>query len=330
LRDPGTGRRWIHLGAALAGPHGRRAFRWVRPHGITISMSTLTKRRVRKYAKRLADHPRAAFTAPVARSTHAVAVRRMTRSAVDPPQNVLVCCVYRAANVPIVSQLLEQPLSRGWDVRLWGLDRVDPDLAAHTVGTGPGAKFPLLNELVNRAELGRYDWLVVADDDLVFRRGSIEDLLVMAELAGLDLVQPAHTELSHRAHAISVRRPLALARRTTFVEIGPVFAVRRPWISKVVPFPEEHFMGWGLELDWYDLERAGARLGIVDAVSIRHLQPVGAGYAKGEQLERLLTLLDQRSLGSLADIQRTVSVWRPWQVAPPWTSSSRMGREARW
>ena len=65
---------------------------------------------------------------------------------------------------------------------------------------------------------------------------------------------------------------ISAARRTTFVEIGPIFAFRRAWTPRILPFPAAHTMGWGLELDWFDLERSGARLGIVDAVPIRQIE----------------------------------------------------------
>jgi hypothetical protein len=109
-----------------------------------------------------------------------------------------------------------------------------------------------------------------------------------------------------------------VARRTTFVEIGPLFAARKPWGTEVVPFPDEHSMGWGLELDWFDLEARGARLGIVDAVPVRHLAPVGVGYAKQEQLQRLRELLRARGLASLSEVQRELATWRPWHRHPPW------------
>jgi hypothetical protein len=231
---------------------------------------------------------------------------------------VLVLGVYRAVNATFVRELAREGIERGWTVRLWALDRADPELAAHTVGVSAGAKFPLLNELVRGEDLDRFDWIVVTDDDLLVRGGGIAEVLGVAEAAGLDLVQPAHVELSHRDNQIAVRRPLSLARRTTYVEIGPLFAVRRPWISQVLPFPAEHAMGWGLELDWLDLERAGARLGIVDAVPLRHMKPVGKEYAKGDELDRLRALLSDRGLASLEEVQRTVATWRPWQTRSPW------------
>ena len=214
--------------------------------------------------------------------------------------------------------MVEAAETSGWVVRLWALDRVAPTLAQHTVGVSAGAKFPLLNELVRDQELDRFDWVVVADDDVAFRSASPGEVLARAESAGLDLVQPAHTELSHGGHEIVMRHALSVARRTTFVEIGPVFAIRQPWVSQVLPSAPEHRMGWGLELEWFDLARRGARLGIVDTTPIRHLEPPGKMYASADEYTRLRDRLRARGLGSLQDIQQTVGTWRPWRPHPPW------------
>jgi hypothetical protein len=77
-------------------------------------------------------------------------------------------------------------------------------------------------------------------------------------------------------------------------------------------------MGWGLELDWFDLAGEGAHLGVVDAVPIRHLHPVGRAYAKADEGERLRALVRARGLTSFHDAQRTLGTWWPWQSQAPW------------
>jgi hypothetical protein len=226
--------------------------------------------------------------------------------------------VYRSVNAANVVRLTNEAIGHGWQIRLWALDRIVPELATYTVGAGPGQKFPLVNQLLDGPDGDVVEWMVVADDDFVFVDGSLGDLLALGDLAGLDLFQPAHTEMSYCELALPRRVGLAVARQTTFVEIGPVFAVRRPWAARIVPFPSGHTMGWGLELEWMDLVDDGAVLGIVDAVPIRHLSPVGRSYAWREQLERLNELLRARGLDSIDEAQRTIAVWRPWQHRPPW------------
>ena len=316
--NPSDGRLWLFLGAATAGPWTRAAYRRIRPPEATVSTWELTKARARKYGRRLGNYPRAAVGAPLAAVTEGL-LRRRGGAFGNAPGAVLVLCIYRARNAAHVATLVAEARARGWEVRLWALDEAAPGLAAATIGVGPGPKFPLLNRLVDGVDVGRFDWVVVADDDLGFVRGSLADFLSVAEAADLDLVQPAHVELSYRENEITVRRPLSAARRTTFVEIGPIFAFRRAWTPRILPFPAAHTMGWGLELDWFDLERSGARLGIVDAVPIRHLHPVGTGYAKVEQREQLEALLAARGLESIHAIQHVKGTWRPGRPRPPWT-----------
>ena len=132
-------------------------------------------------------------------------------------------------------------------------------------------------------------------------------------------MQPAHTERSHRTFPITVRKPLAVARRTSFVEIGPVFAVRRPWLTRVLPFPPHHDMGWGLELEWFDLACEGARLGVVDTLAVRHVGPVGPRLPVARGAREVRRAMSRRGgLASFGDIQQTLGTWRPWQPDAPW------------
>ena len=77
-------------------------------------------------------------------------------------------------------------------------------------------------------------WLVVADDDLVFTRGSLVSLLDVCRRAGFDLAQPARSDDNRMhefnvAHEITRARNLSRARLTTFVEIGPLR--REPFLA---------------------------------------------------------------------------------------------------
>ena len=65
-------------------------------------------------------------------------------------------------------------------------------------------------------------------------------------------------------------------------------------------------MGWGTELLWYDLQREGLRLGIIDATPLRHVSPVGIGYDFSAEGARVRGMFDERGLGGWGDVQRTV------------------------
>ena len=219
------------------------------------------------------------------------------------PDTVLLC-VYRYANAANVCRLADQVGAAGGTSLLWALDRRHPSLSADTVGEGPGSRFALLNRLARAVPPDQ--WLLVADDDVRFGRGGVRTFLHLCQRLGFDLAQPAHAlRGSHLYFWITRRHFGRVARETTFVEIGPVVAVSPQGRTAVTPFPEEG-MGWGTELLWNDLQRAGLRLGVVDATPMRHLSPVGAGYDRSAEESRVQTMLTERGLERLDDIQQNV------------------------
>ena len=110
--------------------------------------------------------------------------------------------------------------------------------------------------------------LLLVDDDVVLPRGFLDLFLLAAERAGLKLAQPAHAFASHAAWPVTRRRPGLMARRTRFVEIGPVTAVHADAFGALLPFPALH-MGWGLDAHWAAAAAgAGLALGVVDATPV--------------------------------------------------------------
>ncbi len=224
--------------------------------------------------------------------------------------------VYRARNARFVREVSEPALERGWTVAWWALDEIVDDLSEVTVGSGPGARLPLLNEALRRSRSPE-GWLVVADDDVVFDRGDVLALVSLCARAELDLAQPARSD-AELDHGITAVRRLSIARRTSFVEIGPLFAVGPGWRDRIVPFPEERGMGWGLELEWHELHREGCKLGIVDAVRVRHMGDRGEGYDFRADAHRVHAELEERGFEGWSDLQLTLATWRPWQRSPGW------------
>lgn len=227
--------------------------------------------------------------------------------------------IYRARNANYVRDLIAPVRATDWLLAWWALDEVAPELADVTVGVGGGEKLPLLDEILRQTGLTR-KWLVVADDDVVFTRGEVVGLTTICARARLDLAQPARSD-TNVDHAITSSRRLSIARRTTFVEMGPLFVVGPDWLDRVVPFPEWRGMGWGLELDWLDLLRQGCRLGIVDIVRVRHEGVRGDGYDLRLYLQRTKGELADRGAQDWAELQKTLDIWRPWRRRPPWWTS---------
>lgn len=227
-------------------------------------------------------------------------------------------CVYRNKNSRIVVELVNQAAELGIAVALWALDSPSASLAERTLGSGPGSRLQLLNLLCSLLPASADGQLVVCDDDIRFERGGLRELLTLTRASQFGLAQPAHAPGSYVNHGITRARPLTLARVTTYVESGPVVVISPEWRSRVVPFPEELGMGWGVDLLWSDLQKLGCRLGIVDGVSLRHLAPAARGYDVGPEAERLRVMMKTRGIERLDAFQRTLASWRAWQKEPPW------------
>jgi hypothetical protein len=171
----------------------------------------------------------------------------------------------------------------------------DPDLADITSLAGLEAgKFANLNRLAATAQPLANDWIVLLDDDVAFGPGFLDRMLIVAERLGFAMAQPALRRSSHTAWEVTRRRS-GLARRTRFVEIGPVLLLNRDIYRALSPFPEEG-MGWGLDVHWGAVaEKEGWRLGVVDAAPVAHdARPTGSEYSHTEALDAATNFLANR------------------------------------
>lgn len=132
-------------------------------------------------------------------------------------------------------------------------------------------KFTLINRLLSGVDLSEYDYLIVCDDDITVPHGFLERLLDCQSLYDFALAQPARTHNSYLDHSIVEVVDDLDARQTRFVEIGPLFSLRKDVFSTLLPFDEDAPMGWGLDFVWPAvLQSAGFKMGIVDAVTVDH------------------------------------------------------------
>jgi hypothetical protein len=211
--------------------------------------------------------------------------RRATRLARDTPQReVLVIGVYRPASS--MPEALDALRSERHNVRfaLGSTAGAEPSLREFTVAEDlGGGKFENLNRLLEAAGGGQRtpDWLVVVDDDVRLPVALLDRFVAVCEAFLLDLAQPAQTLRSHSAWKVTRRRPASLVRETRFVEIGPVTAFSRRAAADLLPFPELRY-GWGLDLHWAAVAgQRGWRLGVVDALPVRHESGlVAAAYSR--------------------------------------------------
>ena len=229
------------------------------------------------------------------------------------PRRVLVLGVYRPGSR--LARTLPRLRSERHDVRVAlgaTADIADPALGDATEVTGmDGGKFENLNLLLARAEPQTADWIVVVDDDVELPHRFLDRFLALCERLRLDIAQPAQTARSHAAWRVTRRQPLSLARRTSYVEIGPVTAFSTRAAGELLPFPELRF-GWGLDNHWSAVARErGWGLGVIDALPVRHeWQPVAASYSHDDAIAEARGFLAERPYVPADEAQRTLATIR--------------------
>ena len=127
----------------------------------------------------------------------------------------------------------------------------------------------------------RYDHVLLVDDDVDLPAGFLDRFLDIQRSLGFALAQPARSIGSPADHPIVLQQPGALARRTLFVEVGPVLSIARSALDAVLPFDLRSSMGWGYEAVWSHRLGERSAIGIIDATPVDHrLRPTAAHYAK--------------------------------------------------
>jgi hypothetical protein len=183
----------------------------------------------------------------------------------------------------------------------------------------PVSKTALLNQLLGDVDLNRYEYLLLADDDLVLPQGFLDDFLTAQSALGLALAQPARTRTSYIDRAIVAQNPGLLARRTRFVETGPLVSFHRSTAGALLPFKSTPSMGWGYGNIWsWVLEGLGLQMGIIDGVPINHSIRRSSSYYNRQQarLERDALLsahphLTYAECFRVTDVA-TELVWQSW------------------
>lgn len=231
---------------------------------------------------------------------------------------ILVLGVYLADKENRAEEITrELAASRRWDVdQRWvalGRSPVPPPLAEVTAlrQTSPRGKFVLLNRLLADADLEQYAFVLVTDDDIGLPAGFLDDYLDLVGRHELALAQPARTHESYIDHWIVEQQDGVVARRTRFVEIGPLFSMRRDAARLLTPFSEESPMGWGYDQVWpIAMEEAGLGMGIVDATPVAHdLRKPIAFYDDREASYAMKSFLAHRRYLPLAEAFRVVEAY---------------------
>jgi hypothetical protein len=232
------------------------------------------------------------------------------RAGGDGGRRVLAVGIYLTDRENRVQHLAEElARSRRWSVeQRWvalGRSEPPPELAGVTVSVVRELrpKFELLNEVLEGGPLDAYEYVIVCDDDVHLCDAFVDRYLALVERHDLALAQPARAHGSYVDHPIVEQMDGLDARLTRFVEIGPVFSVRRDAVRLLVPFDLASPMGWGYDFVWpVAIEAAGLRMGIVDATPVAHdLRKPAAHYDVLAEQRAMRAFLDARSHVSRAE-----------------------------
>jgi len=132
-------------------------------------------------------------------------------------------------------------------------------------------KGALINAQIDAADLTRFEYVVLCDDDVVLPTGFLDAFLGLQERLQYRIAQPARTLSSYIDLPIVEQHPGLLARQTLFVEQGPVVSIHRSAFEVVFPFDLRSPMGWGLENVWsLRASERGLKMGIIDNVPVDH------------------------------------------------------------
>jgi len=183
-----------------------------------------------------------------------------------------------------------------------------PALHVHDLSSRPGKKFPLLADLIAANPPRPDEWVVIADDDVVFTRGDLSRFIAIAAALAFDVAQPSHDRRGFVNYGLTVSKPFRRARETTFVEIGPVFAVAPRARDRILKTFEDSGMGWGLEQVWRQM---GVRFGVIDEVRMLHLARAGSAYNSEQALTEMSELLERWNVVG-SQPQRSVRAWAAW------------------
>lgn len=170
------------------------------------------------------------------------------------------------------------------------------DVDILVVPMGDRGKFDNVNCAISQVDPEKYDWVIVTDDDITTPTGLLDECLFLAMKLDLKIFQPAHRFHSFCTYRINQRHWNTLARETCFVESGPMLGFHRSTFRSLFPFPALRW-AWGIDVYWSDLARClGWKIGVVDAVPVRHKRRIGRSYGQVVAIEQARGFLRERKV----------------------------------
>jgi len=218
-------------------------------------------------------------------------------------RKVLVTGIYLLGQRNNITHIIEQfSATKNWDVIQKWIAVGNGDTPREAVGRVTVMnlreglpKFVLLNKLLSNEKVDEYDFIIISDDDISLPSRFLDTYLDLVVTHDFALCQPARTLNSFIDHPFVAQLEGIKARRTRFVEIGPLVSLRRDIFPILMPFDESAHMGWGYDFVWpYLVEKSGRRIGIVDATPVEHsMRPPVKNYNYDEADKSMQDYLSQ-------------------------------------
>ncbi len=172
---------------------------------------------------------------------------------------------------------------RNWDLCISWYDSAESfaacEPAEYNILQNKNRKYQSLHQLLYPGSpLWDYEYIAFPDDDIEMSRRDINRMFEIAKCHNLALSQPALHPSSFYSHQITVQQADKRLRYTNFVEVMfPIFS--RSALDRCVGSFLLSESSWGLDQLWPKL-LGGHRyqIGIIDAVPVRHVRPVGGSY----------------------------------------------------
>jgi hypothetical protein len=192
--------------------------------------------------------------------------------------SILITGVYLSNQKNNIKNIVEElRKSSNWNItQKWNsIGGVNPDLPVGDVTVQnfePGTpKFVVLNKLLSNEQVDSHDFIIISDDDIFLPSDFLDKYLSIVVKHDFAIAQPARTHNSYIDHHFVEQLSGLDARRTRYIENGPLFSVRRDVYPLIFPFNESTYMGWGYDFVWPLLiEKVNKRMGIVDATPVEH------------------------------------------------------------
>lgn len=166
---------------------------------------------------------------------------------------------------------------RTWDIMVsaYRTPEVPRDIQGRFYTFAPGSKSQGLVELCAKygGILAKYDFIFIPDDDLEISQEQPDQIFRLCSEYRLVLAQPALTIDSFVSRSIVLANSQTRLRFTNWVEfMAPCFSQAAFQLCK--SSFKENVSGWGQDNLWSSLLE-GQRIGILDAVPVRHTRPLG-------------------------------------------------------